>query len=71
MSDEESSSNHTIPAGPEHEWLQRQVGDWKVKCSYFMGSPDAPIEVEGSETVIALGDFGSWQRSKPICSAPR
>ncbi len=58
MSDEETaSSNHAIQPAPEHEWLHHQVGDWNVKCSYFMGSPDSPIEVDGKETVVALGDF--------------
>lgn len=41
----------------EHNLLQQYVGDWDVECEYFFGSEDTPIQIQGKETVEALGEF--------------
>ncbi len=42
---------------PEHEFLSRQVGNWKVSCRYSMGAGTEPIEVSGTETAEMIGGF--------------
>jgi hypothetical protein len=56
MSDSDDESRSYI-ATPEHEWLASQTGLWSVRCEYFMGSPDDPIEVEGTEEVSTVAPF--------------
>ena len=60
MSDLEDESRSYI-ATPEHEWLASLTGNWTVRCEYFMGSPDNPIEVDGREEVTTVAPF--WIRS--------
>lgn len=50
------------PVTPEHAWLASLAGEWSVRCLYFMGSPDAPIEVRGKETVERLGHYWIFAR---------
>jgi len=38
------------------------AGDWKVRCLYFMGTSDEPIEVNGTETIELLGDYWIFAR---------
>lgn len=45
---------------PEHELLQRTVGAWNVKCTYFMVDP--PLENEARETVEPVGPFWTVSR---------
>ncbi len=56
MSDPDDESRAYI-ATPEHEWLTSLTGKWTVKCAYFMGSPDNPIEVDGTENVTKMAPF--------------
>ncbi|MEM1449362.1 MAG: DUF1579 domain-containing protein [Planctomycetota bacterium] len=41
--------------GAEHERLARQVGVWKVDCTYHQGGE--PMQIEATETVEAFGGF--------------
>lgn len=42
---------------PEHQWLQRLIGDWTYEGEANMG-PDAPAaQFRGSERVRSLGDI--------------
>jgi hypothetical protein len=56
MSDTDDESR-TYIATPEHEWLASLTGKWSVKCDYYMGSPDNPLEVEGTEVVTKVAPF--------------
>lgn len=40
---------------PEHAWLQQSVGNWYASCAYFTTPHQAPIKVQGSESIAALG----------------
>jgi len=56
MSDPDGDTR-TYIATPEHQWLASLIGNWNVKCHYYIGSPDNPIEVEGTEEVTAVAPF--------------
>lgn len=49
--------SRTYIATPEHEWLAQFTGKWIVKCGYFMGSLDNPVEVDGTEEVTTVAPF--------------
>jgi hypothetical protein len=40
-----------------HELLHKKIGNWKVKCHYFMAPGGEPIVAEGTDRVEALGPF--------------
>lgn len=42
---------------PQHEFLAKQAGNWKVTCRYSMGPGMDPVEVPGTETAEMLGNF--------------
>lgn len=45
-------------ASPQHEWLQRLVGEWTFKSEIRMAPDEAPETSTGTETVRSLG--GLW-----------
>jgi len=63
MSDHhDDDESRTYIATPEHDWLASLAGKWSVSCFYFLGSPDNPIEIEGTEEVTTLPPF--WMLSR-------
>lgn len=54
---QEVSEMGTKPV-PEHAWLQKLVGEWRVESEMWMG-PDEPMQTSsGTESVISMG--GLW-----------
>lgn len=51
------SEDSVFQPAAEHEWLTSHVGEWAVKCEYFMSPGEEPIEVDGVESVEMLGPF--------------
>ena len=49
---------------PEHQWLQKLVGPWRVETEMTMG-PDQPKQrSEGSESVTSLGGLWAFAEGK-------
>jgi len=44
-------------ASPEHAWLQQLVGEWRVTSEASMGPDQAPMKIESSERVRAIGEL--------------
>ena len=42
---------------PQHLWLKRFVGTWKMQAECMMGPDQPPMKSEGIETVRMLGDL--------------
>ena len=53
------------PPSPEHEKLQKSIGQWIVDCKFFMGPDAPPTETKGKEQVESVGPY--WVRSKFEC----
>ena len=51
-----------IGPAPEHAEIRRKVGEWNVRCTYFMGGVGDPIEVDGRERGEMLGEL--WCNSR-------
>lgn len=43
--------------GPEHEWLQRFVGEWEGEMNVYMEPGKEPMKAKGKETVRSTGGF--------------
>ncbi|MCC6781863.1 MAG: DUF1579 domain-containing protein [Planctomycetes bacterium] len=43
--------------GPQHAWIQSNVGVWDVECSFFMDPSQPPMKVSATDTVTALGPY--------------
>ncbi len=41
----------------EHEMIVKNAGVWDVKCRFFMGPDQPPLESEGVDTISAIGQF--------------
>jgi hypothetical protein len=53
---------------PEHEWLQKLVGEWRVETVMSMG-PDQPKQTsQGTESVKSLG--GLWAHGEGHAAMP-
>lgn len=42
---------------PEHEWLQRFVGEWEFTTQFHFDPDMPPIEITGTEHVRSIGGF--------------
>jgi hypothetical protein len=42
---------------PQHQWLQKLVGDWTYEGEALMGPGQPPIKSEGTESVRSLGGY--------------
>jgi hypothetical protein len=50
--------------GPEHEWLQKDVGTWDAAMKMWMDPKGQPMETKGTFTSRAFGGFwveGEWK----------
>ena len=56
MSTEEHDTMATS-ALPEHVWLDKFVGEWRIKTVMMMGADDVDSMPEGREVVTKLGDL--------------
>lgn len=64
---EEPTDAGTKPV-PEHQWLQKLVGEWRIETEMTMG-PDQPKQKsEGTESVKSLG--GLWAVGEGKSSMP-
>jgi Protein of unknown function (DUF1579) len=61
------SENPTGLPGPteQHEALLEKVGEWNVRCKYFMNPAEPPIEADGTDRVEAIGPF--WTKGQFHC----
>jgi hypothetical protein len=53
---------------PQHEWLQRLVGEWRVESEMTMGPDQPPQTSHGTESVRSLGGlwaFGEGESTMP------
>lgn len=48
--------------GPEHAWLQQEVGEWDVETEIYMEPGKPPVVVKGTESIHPVGGF--WTVSK-------
>jgi hypothetical protein len=49
---------HAPPPLPEHQWLQKLVGEWRFESECHPGSDQPPMKSSGTESVRSLG--GLW-----------
>jgi hypothetical protein len=47
-----------IEPQPQHQWLQKLVGDWTYEAEATMAPDQPPVKSEGTESVRSLG--GLW-----------
>ncbi len=59
---EPQDASALVGATESHAEVRRKVGDWLVRCTYFMGGETDPIEVAGRERGEMLGDL--WCNSR-------
>ena len=53
---------------PEHQWLQKLVGEWRIESEMSMG-PDQPLQkAEGTESVKSVG--GLWAFGEGAVTMP-
>lgn len=62
MSDNEATAN--FPSTEHHLWLKKNMGDWDVDCSYFLGPDSEAIEVRAVDVSDMLGDYWWISRFK-------
>jgi len=53
---------------PEHQWLQKLVGEWTYESHATMEPGQPPTKFEGSESVRSLGGF--WTVAEGQCEMP-
>lgn len=53
---------------PEHEWLQKLVGEWTVTSEMNMGPDQPKMTSQGKETVVSLG--GLWAKGEGTATGP-
>jgi hypothetical protein len=53
---------------PEHQWLQRLIGDWTYEHECVMGPDEPPMKSSGRQTTRALG--GVWILTEIVWDAP-
>lgn len=53
---------------PEHEWLQRLVGEWSFESECNMGPDQPPMKSSGRESVRSLG--GLWTLGEGVSEMP-
>lgn len=53
---------------PEHQWLQKLVGDWRTEAEMNMGPGQPMQKSEGTESVKSLG--GLWAFSEGTATMP-
>ena len=59
---EPQDASTIVGATASHAEVRRKVGEWDVRCTYFMGGANDPIEVTGRERGEMLGDL--WCNSR-------
>lgn len=62
---QEAPETGTKPV-PEHAWLQKLVGEWRIETEMTMGSdPDQPVQKsEGTESVKSVGGLWAFVEGK-------
>jgi hypothetical protein len=53
---------------PEHEWLQKLVGEWRVETEMSMGPDQPKMHATGTESVRTIG--GLWAFAEGKASMP-
>ncbi len=49
---------------PEHQWLQKLVGEWRVETTMTMGPGQPEQESKGSESVKSIGGLWAFAEGK-------
>lgn len=53
---------------PEHEWLQKLIGEWRAEAEMFMGPGQPKQRSEGTESVKSVG--GLWAFGEGTATMP-
>ena len=49
---------------PEHEWLQKLVGEWRVESEMFMGPGQPKQKSQGTDSVKSVGGLWAFGEAK-------